>query len=161
MARTPEKARRNPGSNGALTNPKDVAKALEHAKKGGMRIGEALIDLNCAARATSTRPWPRSTTWNTSIWTQAVDPSNLEPDPRRFDAQVPDPPLGMENGRLRVAIHDPLDLEMLDILRFRLNKEIRTVAGPQGPDQADARRDVRDHRRPTPSTRRWTRPSTG
>ena len=45
-------------------------------------------------------------------------------------------PLGKENGKLRLAIHDPLDLEMLDILRFRLNKEIRTGAGAQEPDQA-------------------------
>jgi type IV pilus assembly protein PilB len=42
-------------------------------------------------------------------------------------------PMGKENGRLRVAIHDPLDLEMLDILRFRLGgKEVRTVLAPKG-----------------------------
>ena len=48
-------------------------------------------------------------------------------------------PLGKENGKLRVAIHDPLDLEMLDILRFRLNKEIAHGARPQGPDQEHPR----------------------
>ena len=41
-------------------------------------------------------------------------------------------PLGLDGGRLRVAVHDPLDLEMLDILRFRLHKEIRTVLAPRG-----------------------------
>ena len=41
-------------------------------------------------------------------------------------------PLSVENGRLRLAIHDPLDLEMLDILRFRLNKDVRTVLAPKG-----------------------------
>src|SRR5262249_20815762 len=40
-------------------------------------------------------------------------------------------PLGQENGKLRIAIQDPLDLETLDILRFRLNKEIRTVLAPK------------------------------
>jgi hypothetical protein len=38
----------------------------------------------------------------------------------------------MEGGKLRLAINDPLDLEMLDILRFRLNKEVRTVLAPKG-----------------------------
>ncbi len=41
-------------------------------------------------------------------------------------------PLGMENGRLRVAMHDPLDLEMLEVLRFRLNKEMRPVLAAKG-----------------------------
>ncbi len=41
-------------------------------------------------------------------------------------------PLGMESGRLRLAIHDPLDFEMLEVLRFRLNKDIRTVLAPKG-----------------------------
>jgi type IV pilus assembly protein PilB len=41
-------------------------------------------------------------------------------------------PLGMEGGKLRIAVHDPLDLEMLDILRFRLHKEIRTSLAAKG-----------------------------
>jgi hypothetical protein len=38
----------------------------------------------------------------------------------------------MEGGKLRIAVHDPLDLEMLDILRFRLHKEIRTSLARRG-----------------------------
>src|SRR5690348_5544175 len=42
-------------------------------------------------------------------------------------------PLGQDGNRIRLAIHDPLDLEMLDILRFRLSgKDIRTVLAPKG-----------------------------
>src|SRR5438445_12533126 len=41
-------------------------------------------------------------------------------------------PLGQENGKIRVAIHDPLDLELLDILRFRLGKELRPVLAAKG-----------------------------
>ena len=55
-------------------------------------------------------------------------------------------PLGKENGKLRVAIHDPLDLEMLDILRFRLNKELRTVLAPKGRIKSYPRRAVQHHR---------------
>lgn len=34
-------------------------------------------------------------------------------------------PLSQENGELRVAIQDPMDLDTMDLLRFRLNMEIR------------------------------------
>jgi type IV pilus assembly protein PilB len=33
-------------------------------------------------------------------------------------------PLSKSNGRLQLIIHDPMDLELLDMLRFRLNVEI-------------------------------------
>src|SRR5690606_11467027 len=33
-------------------------------------------------------------------------------------------PLEKTNGRLKLIIHDPMDLELLDMLRFRLNVEI-------------------------------------
>ena len=36
-------------------------------------------------------------------------------------------PLGNENGKIRVALHDPLDMELQDVLRFRLGKDIRPV----------------------------------
>ena len=36
-------------------------------------------------------------------------------------------PIEQTNGRLKLAIHDPMDLELLDLLRFRLNCEIDTV----------------------------------
>lgn len=33
-------------------------------------------------------------------------------------------PLGLDNGRLKIIISDPLDLDLQDLLRFRLNKEL-------------------------------------
>jgi type IV pilus assembly protein PilB len=36
-------------------------------------------------------------------------------------------PMGKRNGRLKLIIHDPMDLELLDLLRFRLNCEIDTA----------------------------------
>ncbi len=39
--------------------------------------------------------------------------------------------LGMNNGKLRLVISDPLDLEMMDAIRFRLNTELEcSVANP-------------------------------
>ncbi|MHC4762969.1 MAG: GspE/PulE/PilB domain-containing protein [Planctomycetota bacterium] len=33
-------------------------------------------------------------------------------------------PLGMNNGRLKLVINDPLDLEAMDAIRFRLNTDL-------------------------------------
>src|SRR5689334_15108457 len=111
---------------------KDVTKALEHAKKQNLRLGEALIDLKLAS--------------DTAVYKALATQHNMEfidldknSIPPNAVSLIPDDlmrkylilPLGTENGRLRVAVHDPLDLEMLDILRFRLHKEIRTVLAPR------------------------------
>ena len=40
-------------------------------------------------------------------------------------------PLSKNNGRLKVVIHDPMNLELLDLLRFRLNCEIDTALAPR------------------------------
>jgi len=40
-------------------------------------------------------------------------------------------PLSKANGRLKLVIHDPMDLELLDLLRFRLNCEIDTAIAPK------------------------------
>ncbi|MDB5358343.1 MAG: hypothetical protein JWN24_4796, partial [Phycisphaerales bacterium] len=111
---------------------KDVAKALEHAKKQSMRIGEALVDLKLVNE--------------TAVFKALASQHNMEymdleksSIPPNAIGLIPDDlmrkyvilPLGKENGRLRVAVHDPLDLEMLDILRFRLHADIRTVLAPR------------------------------
>ena len=113
-------------------SPKDVTKALEHAKKQNLRVGEALIDLKLC---------PDSAVYKALATQHNMEFIDLDKGsiPPNAVSLIPDDlmrkylivPLGTENGRLRVAVHDPLDLEMLDILRFRLHKEIRTVLAPR------------------------------
>ena len=40
-------------------------------------------------------------------------------------------PAGVSNGRMKIIVHDPMDLELLDLLRFRLNLELDTVIAPR------------------------------
>ncbi len=40
-------------------------------------------------------------------------------------------PLSRTNGRLQLIVHDPMDLELLDMLRFRLNTEIEPKLAPR------------------------------
>ncbi len=116
-----------------IISPKEVEKALEHGKKQGLRVGEAMIDLKLCSE---------SNVYKALAAQHNMDYVDLDKNAVAPDAAglIPDDlmrkylivPLGMENGRLRIAVHDPLDLEMLDILRFRLHKEIRTSLAPRG-----------------------------
>jgi type IV pilus assembly protein PilB len=116
-----------------IISQKEVNKALDHAKAKNLRIGEALIDLKLCSES--------------NVFKALAQQHNMEyveldrnQVPANAAALVPEDlmrkylilPLGMENGRLRIAVHDPLDLEMLDVLRYRLNKQIRTSLAPRG-----------------------------
>src|SRR3954465_3863801 len=116
-----------------IISQKEVTKALDHAKAKNLRIGEALVDLKLCSES--------------NVFKGLAQQHNMEyveldrnQIPANAAALVPEDlmrkylilPLGMENGRLRIAVHDPLDLEMLDVLRYRLNKQIRTSLAPRG-----------------------------
>ncbi len=61
----------------------------------------------------------------------------LEVVPRELAEQYNILPLEKENGRLKVALADPLDMPMIDDLRFRLNMEVDPVlADPDDIKQA-------------------------
>src|SRR5688572_27019942 len=116
-----------------IINPKELQKAVEHAKGKNLRMGEALLDLKiCSENNVYKALAAQHNMEYIDLDKGAVAPNavNLIPDDLMRKHLIL--PLGLDNGRLRVAIHDPLDLETLDILRFRLNKEIRTVLAPKG-----------------------------
>jgi type IV pilus assembly protein PilB len=131
MAKAPKKLGELLVEWGAVTQ-KDVLKALEHAKKQNLRVGEALIDLKlCPDSAVYKALATQHNMEFIDLDKSSIPPNavNLIPDDLMRKYLIL--PLGLEGGRLRVAVHDPLDLEMLDILRFRLHKEIRTVLAPR------------------------------
>ncbi|MCC6239400.1 MAG: Flp pilus assembly complex ATPase component TadA [Phycisphaerales bacterium] len=116
---------------GAVTNA-DLERALAHGKAKGMRLGEALINLQLASEAAVYKALAAQHGMEYfDLDKKSVPPNavNLIPDELMRKHLIL--PLGMEGNRLKVAIHDPLDLEMLDILRFRLNKEVKTVLAPK------------------------------
>ena len=116
-----------------IISPKEVTKALDHAKAKGLRIGEALIDLKLCSESNVYKALAQQHNMEYVELDRKEIPSNAV-------ALIPEDlmrkylilPLGIEGGRLKVVVHDPLDLEMLDILRFRLHKEIRTSLAPRG-----------------------------
>ena len=113
--------------------PKEVEKGLAHAKAKNMRIGEALLDLKlCTENHVYKALAQQQGMEYIDLDKSSVPPNavNLIPDDLMRKHLIL--PLGKENGKLRIAIHDPLDLELLDILRFRLNTDIKTVLAPKG-----------------------------
>ena len=62
----------------------------------------------------------------------AIDPEAVALLPRDIVKKYLVLPVSRENGRLKVIIHDPMDLETLDNLRFRMNCEIETAIAARG-----------------------------
>ncbi|MGA2232268.1 MAG: hypothetical protein ABSH22_15330, partial [Tepidisphaeraceae bacterium] len=116
-----------------IISQKEIAKALDHGKAKNMRIGEALVSLNLCSESNVYKALAQQHNMEYFDLEKTSVPANaatLVPEELMRKHLIL--PLSSENGRLRLAIHDPLDLEMLDILRFRLNKEVRTVLAPKG-----------------------------
>lgn len=116
-----------------IITQKEVAKGLEHAKAKNLRIGEALVALNLCGEVNVYKALAQQHNMEYFDLEKSAVPANAgQLVPEELMRKHLILPLAVENGRMRLAIHDPLDLEMLDILRFRLNKEVRTVLAPKG-----------------------------
>ena len=98
--------------------------ALAHAEKNRLKVGESIIALNLADEEEVTKALASQFDLpylELNIDTPVTEASLLPEDIIRSRWVLP---LSRENGRIRVAITDPHDIETLDMLRFRLNAEI-------------------------------------
>ncbi|MDB5295941.1 MAG: xpsE 1 [Phycisphaerales bacterium] len=117
-----------------IITPKEVEKGLDHAKAKRIRLGEALVDLKLCNESQVYKALAQQHNMEYADVARADLPANatelIGPDVIRKYLILP---LGAENGgrTLRVAVHDPLDLEMFDILRLRLGKTIKPVLAPR------------------------------
>ncbi len=103
-----------------------VETALGMQKGAGKRIGEVLIEMGAAkeedvARALAKQFRLEYVDVSDPAISQQID-TKLIPDELVRKHMVL--PMTKQGGRLRLVIHDPKDLELLDMLRFRLNVEI-------------------------------------
>jgi len=105
--------------------------ALTYAAEHDRRIGQALIELElckeedvCKALATQfDLPYV-----DLDKTTEIRENLPLIPEKIIKDKQVL--PLGKQDDKLKVVVSDPLDLETLDLLRFRLNPNIEVSLAP-------------------------------
>ncbi len=124
-----------------LADASQVDQAVQKAKASGKRLGEALVEAGVVrerdvVRALATQLGIEFVDLEDEAVRGAIDMSLVPPDMARKHLVVP---LGKEGGRLKLAVADPMDLELMDLLRFRLNTElIAAIAVP------DAIRDYLD-----------------
>jgi type IV pilus assembly protein PilB len=115
-----------------MLKPREIEKGLAHAKTKGLRLGEALVDMKLATEAQVYKALAQQLNMEyVDLEKRSIPPDavNLIPDDLMKKYIIL--PLGLENGRIKLAIHD-MDFEMLDVLRFRLNKEVKPVLAPKG-----------------------------
>jgi type IV pilus assembly protein PilB len=102
-----------------------VQEALEYAEKEHLRIGDALIALGLVDEEDVTKALASQFDMEyIDLDRNIAMPSemNLIKDDLIRKYQIL--PLGKEDGKLKIIITDPLDLETLDTFRFRLNTEL-------------------------------------
>ncbi|MCP4374565.1 MAG: Flp pilus assembly complex ATPase component [bacterium] len=104
-----------------------VNEALEHSQDEGIKIGEALVALELASEDDITKALANQFDMEfIDLEQNVVVPTELDLIDETLIKRHQILPLAMEDGRLKVLITDPLDLETLDMLRFRLNCELTT-----------------------------------
>ena len=104
---------------------KAVQEALAFAKAHNKRIGEALIELeSCGEDDVSKALAAQFGLEFVDLEHAPVNRDLLDLIPSKIIMDYSVLPQGEDGNRLKVIITDPLDLETLDLLRFRLNREI-------------------------------------
>lgn len=108
-----------------LVDKPTLIKAIKKAKADSKRLGETLVSMGVVSEDVICKALAKQ------FGMEYVD---LDTTPISQSAQKLIPPelikkhfvlpLGVDNGKLKIIISDPLDLDLQDLLRFRLNKEL-------------------------------------
>jgi type IV pilus assembly protein PilB len=101
-------------------------KATQQAQKTGKRLGDALIDLGYCkdtdvAKALANQFGMEYFDLDTQGAASKINPKLVPDDVIKKYLVLP---VAKNGNRLQLIIHDPLDLELQDMLRFRLNVDI-------------------------------------
>ncbi len=110
-----------------LVTDAGIEEALGYARSEHVRMGEALVALGLVDEEDVTKALANQFDMEYVDLNHVSTPSELGSIPERVIREHLILPLSREGNRLKVVITDPLDLETLDMLRFRLNCEIDTA----------------------------------
>jgi len=108
-----------------------LSQALEYGMQNGIRAGEAMVQLELCdeddvMKALATQLGQEYV----DLDKFAIPREALELIPVEIIRKHLVLPMGLEQDRLKVIVTDPLDLETLDLLRFRLGKELIPALAP-------------------------------
>ena len=108
-----------------LVDKETLIKAIKKGQKEGKRLGEVLVEMNKLTENQVAQALAKQFGY------EYIDLDKIEIT-EGTKKLIPEEiikkhfvlPVGQENGDIKVAISDPLDLDLLDMLRFRLNVEV-------------------------------------
>jgi len=132
MARSRKKLGQILVASGAI-NRAQADQAAKLAIGSGKRIGEAIVEAGFAseeqiAEALAKQFGIRFVDLKSNGVAEKVDLGLIPEDLIKKHMVLP---VGKSGNRLELIIHDPMDLELLDMLRFRLNVEIEPRLAPR------------------------------
>ncbi len=115
-----------------IVQPKEVEAALAHAKAKNLRIGEALIDMGKATESNVYKALAAQTGMEyVDLDRNGIPPNVINAIPDDLMRKYIILPIGLEGNKLRLAVHDPHDLEMQTIVSFRVGKTLQPVLAPK------------------------------
>lgn len=116
-----------------LITDEQLEQALSLARGSGRRLGESIVEAGFCTDIQIAEGLAEQFDMEYVSLTEAehVADIDLEAAPADLIRKHLVLPAGKQNGRMRVIVHDPMDLELLDLLRFRLNMEVDTVIAPR------------------------------
>ncbi len=115
-----------------LIDKKELAKAEEMADHSHRRLSDVIVEMGLADEDQVMKALAQQFDMEyIDLDQHSVEKSALELIPDKIVRENIVLPLGHEGNRLKILIHDPLDLDMLDMLRFRLNTELECCLSPK------------------------------
>ena len=107
--------------------------ALKLSRGSGKRLGECLIESGACGDLEVSRALAEQfgMDFNPMASVDDIKGIDLTAVPKDVVRKHLVVPCGVSNGRIKLLVHDPMDLELLDLLRFRLKAEIDAVLAPR------------------------------
>jgi type IV pilus assembly protein PilB len=117
-----------------MVKPEQVEAATAKARASGKRLGEALVEAGVVkeeqvAKALANQFGMEYVDLGNEAVAKQIDPKLISEELIKKHLILP---LAKSNGKLQIIVHDPMDLELQDMLRFRLNVEIERRLASRG-----------------------------
>ena len=108
-----------------LVEKEALLKAIKASKTNNKQLGQVLLEQNLVDEETLTKAIAKQFGLEyVNLDKTTIPPESLKLIPEDLIKRHNVLPLGMNNGRLKLIVSDPLDLDAMDVLRLRLNTEL-------------------------------------
>jgi len=108
-----------------LIGKEPLIKAIKTAKANKKRLGEILVEQKLIDENTLTKALAKQFGFHyVNLDKTVIPPEVMKLVPEDLIKRHNILPLSMDNGKMRLIISDPLNLDMMDTLRFRLNADL-------------------------------------